>query len=137
MTDEESDHRDVVRRRRQEAEDAGKRGANIGCLALLGVIGLIAMCSALTSDEDDEPTPSRNQSALACDHFRNVLDDVGVLSVAELREKLKEVHGNASIATPAVRSAARDLLAAATTGTSSEVQQAARDMSAACRATGN
>lgn len=136
MTDEEPDHRDVVRRRQQEAAAAGKRGANIGCFALLGVFGLIAMCSALTSD-DDEPTPSRNQSALACDHFRNILDDVGVLSAAELREKLKEVHGNASIAAPAVSSAARDLLAAATTGTSSEIQQAALDMSAACRATGN
>jgi hypothetical protein len=80
-------------------------------------------------------TEPRDQSALACDHFRNVMVDVGdgVLSGAELRAKLAEVEGNAAIARPSVQAASRSLLAAVTTGTPDDAKTAAAEMYAACR----
>lgn len=84
------------------------------------------------SDADDD-------SSLACDHFRNVSADAadGLLTDAELRDKLKEVHSNASIATASVRNAARDMLAAATSGSTGSFGRAISRMDSACSAAGH
>ena len=102
----------------------------IGCLVL--ALCLLGACSS-----DSEPTG--DQSSLACNHFRNVLGDVqdGVLTDTELREKLKEVESNASIASPGVQTAARQLLAAATSGSSEEISAAGGKLLAACSVAGS
>lgn len=93
---------------------------------------LLAACSTSESDPADD-------SSLACDHFRNIAADVsaGVLTDAELRDKLKEVYDNASIATPEVREAAREMLAALTAGDVDAFSVAISDMDAACTAAGS
>lgn len=108
-----------------------RRVRRLSALALVAL--LVAGCGG---SESSEERPQRSQSSLACDHFRNVLRDAGdgVLTEPELRTKLKEVEGNANIASPAVQNAARQLLAAATSGTSQQVQDAAAQMLTACKA---
>lgn len=78
-------------------------------------------------------------SSLACDHFRNVAGDLsdGLLTDAELRDKLKEIHDDASIATPEVQEAARAMLSAMTSGSIRDLRRAITDMDAACTASGN
>lgn len=102
-------------------------------------LSALALVALLFAGCEESGEPVRNQSSLACDHFRNVLQDAsdGVLTGPELRAKLKEVEGNANIATPGVQSAARQLLAAATGGSSAEVQGAAAQMLAACKVAGS
>ena len=75
-----------------------------------------------------------NDSSLACDHFRNVAYDVsrGLLTDREMREKLKEVYDNASIATPRIRSAAEKMLAGATSYNIPRLRAGIREMDAAC-----
>lgn len=90
----------------------GKIAAAVLALALASCGGGSADAG---SDADDG---THDDSGLACRHFRNIAGDAaeGILTDAELREKLKEVDDNASIATPEVAAAARDMLAAATSG---------------------
>lgn len=101
---------------------------------LLGVFGIA--CSSEPRDPDED---AREQSSLACDHFRNIAGDVteGVLTDEELREKLKEVDDNAVIATPEVRGAARAVLRAITQGAGEGLSQAVEDMDEACSAAGH
>jgi len=81
----------------------------------------------------------RDESSLACDHFRNVHRDIadGIYTDEELREKLKEVDDNAIIATPKVRRAARQLLSAVTVGTIKDVARGLDRMSDACSEAGH
>ncbi len=95
---------------------------------------------APTTTTTEAPTTTadpREESSLACDHFRNIMGDVrdGLLTDAELRDKLKEVHDDAVIGTDAVQLASTHLLAAATSG--SGVLDAAAEMSTACKAAGH
>lgn len=85
-----------------------------------------------------EPTddPANDQSRLACGHFRNVAGDADVLTDAELRDKLKEVHDDAVIATDRVRLASRRMLSAVTAGNVDEFRAAVDEMDAACAAAG-
>jgi hypothetical protein len=101
--------------------------------ALVVLIGGGFLYNAITGVK---PEPPRDRSFLACDHFRNVLADADVLTPQELRVKLQEVEGNANIATPAVQRSARDLLVAATAGSTQGVTQAGGELLAACRAAG-
>jgi hypothetical protein len=87
------------------------RSAPKSAVALVAIasIGLVAVgCSESKSD----------QSSLACDHFRNVAYDAGhgLLTIPELRNKVKEVYDDAIIATPEVQVAARNMLASVTSG---------------------
>jgi hypothetical protein len=108
----------------------------IAAAALLTLVG----CGDLSdSGGGDGGGGSDDDSSLACDHFRNVASDAaeGLYTEAELREKLKEVEGNAIIATPAVQRAATDMLSAITQGQSQRFERAIGDMSAACSAAGH
>lgn len=91
--------------------------------------------STLLACADNSET---NDSDLACDHFRNVRADfaAGILSTSELRQKLKEVYDNASIATDGVRSAAQQMLAAVTQDAGLALLDAMVDMDEACTAAG-
>ena len=102
--------------------------------------GEAATDTAEPSSTETPPTTSaeHRESRLACEHFRNVAQDAadGVLTVPELREKLQEVEGNASIATPAVQEAARETLAAITSGSPEDMEAAVQALSQACSEAG-
>lgn len=109
------------------------RMTRLAALTLItaAAIGLTA-CSAADS-------AGVSEAALACDHFRNIAGDAsaGILTDSELREKLQEVYEGSVIAPDDVRSAARELLAALTTGTSDEFATAVTEMGAACERAGH
>jgi hypothetical protein len=91
---------------------------------------------AASSSSNDGDASSR----LACSHFFNVASDAsaGVLTDAELREKLKEVNNDAKVSDVAgVRNAARAMLAAATSGDGDAFTTAVTAMGNACRAAGS
>jgi hypothetical protein len=117
-------------------EENGQAKARSWTIAIALTVGLFVVWAVLTADDNEPTAPAATNSSVACTHFRNVLGDADVLSDAELREKLKEVEGNASIASPAVQAAARQLLAAVTSGTSGDVQAAATQMVTACAVSG-
>lgn len=77
-----------------------------------------------------------SDSMLACSHFRSVAYDAseGLLTDAELREKLKEVYDDSIIASPRVQKAAQRMLREATAGNLSAGAISA--MGAACEAEG-
>lgn len=79
-------------------------------------------------------------SRLACSHFFNVANDAtaGVLTVEELREKLKEVNDNAKVSeAPGIRESARAMLAAVTSDDGDGFLEAVEAMGDACRAAGS
>lgn len=95
---------------------------------------------ATAPSPEPSPTPTdttHEDSSLACDHFRNVASDAsdGLLTDTELREKLKEVQGNAIIATQEVQGAAKAMLRAFTQRTG-EVR-AIQAMDKACSKAGH
>lgn len=74
---------------------------------------------------------------LACSHFYNVASDVtvGILTEAEVREKLREVYDDAKVSDVAgVRSAAQAMLVAITSGDGDAFGAAVRAMDKNCRA---
>ena len=95
-----------------------------GSILVVGTLTLSGCGSSAPAD----PTPTAQataqatvdpriaQSDLACVHFRNIMDDAdkGLLTDNEFRSKLKEVYGDADIATPDVLSAATGLLGTVT-----------------------
>lgn len=91
---------------------------------------------ALGVVKDGEVTASGNildtKAKFPCTHFRNVEADMqsGVLTDAEARQKLKEVHDDSagSIVEPPARAA----LAAATSGTPADFVTTVNELSAAC-----
>ncbi len=102
------------------------------------VVSAVVIVVLVAMAQTDEEETGDQHSRLACSHFRNVAGDVarGVLTDAELRGKLKQVDANASIATPQVQRAASAMLAAMTTGTSTELVSSFREMDTACEAAG-
>jgi pyruvate/2-oxoglutarate dehydrogenase complex dihydrolipoamide acyltransferase (E2) component len=148
----------------EEPKEEAAKKSGVGCLVLLAIVGIVVLFGALAGDDEPEPrqaqpagrdqkedpppptsapapSPPTTQgpdrdSGLACRHFRNIVGDADVLSDAEIREKLKEVHDDANIATPAVQTAAREALAAVTSGTTEEFGAAIRSLSEACAAAG-
>ncbi len=82
--------------------------------------------------------PEADASAqLACTHFRNVMGDVDVLTVPELRAKLREVHETASVSEwEAVRTGARRMLAAVTRDDAEGLLDAAKGFSRVCKELG-
>lgn len=116
-------------------------GGTMRGLVVLGVLGFLLYTFCFSGESgtgNGSGDSARENSSLACDHFRNIAGDAssGILTDAELREKLKEVDDNASIATVRVRNAARRMLAGATSG-SSDFEAAIREMGAACAAAGH
>lgn len=107
------------------------------------LIGLVVLAVLLTGCDSssyvDGKTDAQDSSSLACDHFRNIASDVsqGLMTDAEMREKLKEVHDNSSIGTPKVQRAATAMLAAATSGDYGQLGNAVTRMGNACTAAGS
>lgn len=102
-------------------------------MLLVGML-LLGSCGGDSSSGDSEVDAS-----LACDHFRNVSGDAskGLITDAELREKLKEVHDNSIGADPEITAAAEAMLAGITSGTNKEFTRAIRRMDSACSANGS
>jgi hypothetical protein len=114
-------------------------------IAAMAIVGLSACGSSAASNKPEtnavqvvEQANSRNAS-LACDHFRNIVGDVskGVLTVGELREKLKEVDDNASIAPVDVQLAATELLSTVTRDDADGFLIAMSSMDTACTVAGS
>jgi hypothetical protein len=128
-------------------------------LAIIAGIGILAaLLAAIGGDDDQPPTttarpPAASGSAgttsapadterepdasarAACQHFRNVMDDVaaGILTDAELREKAREVRNMASGSEePGLAQAGTRLLAGMTTGTTEDLLKAAGDFDREC-----
>lgn len=88
-------------------------------------------------DQEPDPAPEPEQDAGSrppCEHFRNVIADAqaGVLTDAELRDKIVDIEDSAAVATAEVQRAATELLAAVTRGKPRPFVQAVGEMSAAC-----
>lgn len=109
---------------------------------LLAIVLVFTVCNQMLSGSSSTSSGggADTSSDLACDHFRNIAADMsaGIMTVDEFREKLKEVEGNASIATPRIQEAATELLAAVTAGDSGDRFSAAvSEMGAACSEAGH
>lgn len=97
-----------------------------------GVILLVLVLVSCSSTS--EPSGSASAGA-ACEHFHNVASDFsdGIMTQEELREKLREVDSAAAASDDTqVKSAAREMFAAVTSGTEEEFNDAVRSMSSAC-----
>jgi hypothetical protein len=117
----------------ERKEPIMRRLVAIAALAV-GIAASVASTDSSSESASDDSGASAS-AQLACEHFRNVAGDIGdgVLTDAEIRTKLQEVDGSASVADePAVAAASRAMLAAATTGTPGEFIDAAGQMDAAC-----
>lgn len=102
----------------------------LATLVLLTVAG----CGGGSGDSAEEDTDDA-PAELACAHFRNVAGDAssGLLTDAELREKLKEVHDNARLSdTPEIRQHSEAMLAAVTQGDTESASDAISSFSEAC-----
>lgn len=90
-------------------------------VVLLVLVAVLTGCASTSSSSNASgATVQADASAqLACSHFRNVVADEanGVLTDAELRNKLKEVYGDARYSSNAgIAGGARAMLAAVTQG---------------------
>jgi len=109
------------------------------CKILVTVVVLLALVGCGEPTPEDESETAQRSSRLSCNHFRNVMRDIGngVLTPGEVREKLKEVESDALIATPEVQVAATDMLRASTQDDGEAFLGAAQQMSEACAAAGH
>lgn len=115
------------------------RGARITAVIIFsGLCALTGACATGVAS-GSSASSSRNDSTLACEHFRNIAYDAsnGLLTPTELRTKLKQVYSNAAIATPAVQLAAQRMVAASTSLNYTALGNAVEAMGSACTATGN
>jgi hypothetical protein len=99
-----------------------------------------------TADTDSQsPAPASERTVsepevdastrVSCEHFRNIMSDVaqGILSDAELRDKIKEVNESASVSERAdIRAGGVAMLRAMTTGTTEDLLTAAGEFDTAC-----
>ena len=119
---------------------APSKSTGNGCAAVIVLVALIVVgaivVGVISGGDDDEPDGG---AQLACRHFRNVANDYsdGVLTLGELREKLKEVEDDARVSEePGVASAARELLAAATALDAAAMVPAIERLDQACTQAG-
>lgn len=101
------------------------------------VVLVIVLLASFSSSSDDDGSDA--SARLACGHFRNVMADVarGVLTDAELRDKLQEIDEDASVSEVSdVRLYASAMLTASTMGDTDVLILATGDMDAACTAVG-
>ncbi len=112
-----------------------RRKKNLAYLAvILSVAAVLAGCEDAPSGSAGTGDASARN---ACGHFRNVVRDAGILTDAELREKLKEVDRSASVSDVfAVRAASRAMLSNATSGDADAFGVAVLDMSSGCSSIG-
>lgn len=95
--------------------------------------------SSSASDVSSGPTPDAS-AEMACDHFRNVISDVGkgLLSNDEFRAKLKEVYGDGYVSTNAgIASGVTAMMRADTAGDVPALKNAIADFATACIGVGH
>lgn len=125
------------------------RWLSIGAIIAVAVAG----CAPVDDDAADveteadepepepaaEPEPERVESSarVACTHFRNVVGDADILSDAELREKIAEVHESARVSEePGIAAGSREMLSTITGGDVDGFGAAVGEFAAACQAAG-
>lgn len=113
---------------------------SIGAVMVLSSLILSGCGSSSTaSTASSGPTPDAS-AQLACDHFRNVISDVGkgLLDNAEFRVKLKQIYSdgytsdNAGIATGVTA-----MMKADTAGDQASLETSVKDFSTACATLGH
>jgi hypothetical protein len=112
-----------------------------GAVLVAALAASLVGCGGASEVPSAEPTPDEPKvdslTEASCRHFRNVMDDVDVLSPDELRKKLKEVHDKGRYAEAAgVPEASRGMLAAATQDDGEAFLTAVGEMYSACDAAG-
>ena len=105
---------------------------------LLVVVAAVAGIAALVAKSRGSTSSASDASSLACTHFRNVMSDVrsGILTDAELRAKLVEVHDDSLIAAEPVRLAATAMLADITQDETVALRRDVNRMDQACSEAG-
>lgn len=101
-------------------------------LTAAALVALLAGCGDSTGSAAKGPDAS---ARAACEHFRNVADDVadGILTPSELREKVKDIYDAAQVTKePGMAPAGRRLLAAATSGGTDELLSGFRRFDMEC-----
>lgn len=95
-----------------------------------GVLALLALTAAACGTSSS--SSSANKSVMACGHWNNIKGDVsaGILTDSELRSKISEVRSAAT--TPAVESAATELLSGITAHSTSRITSGAKALNTAC-----
>lgn len=112
-------------------------------VAIVILFNLATTRGSSTPDNSAAQATSVAQDAsaiMACDHFANVWTDYGkgILSTPELRDKIKQVYGDAQYATSAgIADGAQALLAAATVDDGNAFWTAASAFSNACQTIGH
>ena len=112
-----------------------KQARNLIVIGVLVLAAIVVVGISVANSNDDEGDPDAS-AELACGHFRNVAGDIaaGVLTDAEVREKLQEVDRSASVSEEAgIASGARAMLAAVTRGDLAALTEAVGDFGDACR----
>jgi hypothetical protein len=113
---------------------------------VLVVAALLAGCEVTETRGAGPPNRPRTTNAperaepdasakVSCEHFRNVMGDVGagILNDAELREKVKEIERSASVSEqPGLPEAGRAMLREITTGTGEGFVVAAKMFDQSC-----
>lgn len=103
-------------------------------VAALVAAVLAVGCGSATSGASGGPDEGDASARLACDHFRNVAGDVDVLTTAELRDKVAEIHDTARVSeVPGIAPNARAMLSAITQGDSAALDTSVRAFGDACR----
>lgn len=101
--------------------------------------GLFADEGSSTTQQQitDSQTEEEEYSSLACDHFRNVAGDWDILTPEEKTRKLKEVHNDSAIATPAVKKWARAMVKHWIQFNDAKLARAVNNMGKACSEAGH
>jgi hypothetical protein len=132
----------------QTDESTPEKKKPSGCLLLFLVIVGISVVAGVASSlhHGQGASTGRGESggdgaaSAACQHYHDVAADAkaGILTTEELRTKLREVYETARAShSPAVASAATNMLAAITSGTPDELGTASTNFSYACAAIGD
>lgn len=114
-----------------------KKKQQQGCI--VSVIVVIAALIIIGELSGGSKTETHDNSSEPCSEFRSAAHDytLGVLTPDELRNRLKTVRADASVATAAVQRAATNMLSALTLGAGDAFASAITEMGSACAATGN
>jgi|GEM_PF-2635934 len=128
---------------------SGNKKMLIGAAIVAAIIIAIAIGGGSKSSTDTSTSTTTTTTAtdaadagasLGCDHFRNITSDAakGLLTDAELRDKLKQVYSDAEVSSNSgISSGATEMLSAITSGDTTAFTTAINDFSAACTAVGH
>jgi hypothetical protein len=104
-------------------------------IALIAVLALAGCGSSTSPASPKADAPAQ----VACEHFHNVMGDFnnGLLTTAEMRDKIKQVYDTASVSEDAgIPDGAQSMLAATTADDGAAFLTASAAFTAACKAVG-